>query len=300
VRYTSADEDSGRWIGFPFRDDDIVISARSKSGTTWVQMICALLIFQSADLPGRLGELSPWLDHLIEPRDAVVSRLEAQQHRRFIKTHTPLDGIVIDPGATYVVVARPPLDMAVSLYHQSANIDRARLRALTAAEDGTLRPPTPAADARPQPRPDLHDWLVGWIHRQATPTEQMDSLPGVLHHLVDATRRARTSDNIVLLRYADLVRDLEGQMRHLAQRLRIDVPDDRWQQLAAAASFPAMRDRADDLAPNALGVLKDSRAFFRNGQLGDGRAVLTDDEYAAYRERARALAPDSLLDWLHA
>jgi hypothetical protein len=45
VRYVSSDEDSGRWNGFPFRQGDIVISARSKSGTTWLQMICALLVF---------------------------------------------------------------------------------------------------------------------------------------------------------------------------------------------------------------------------------------------------------------
>ncbi len=49
LRYKSADEDSARWLGFPFRQGDIVISARSKSGTTWVQMICALLVFQNAD-----------------------------------------------------------------------------------------------------------------------------------------------------------------------------------------------------------------------------------------------------------
>ena len=52
VRYRSDDEDSGRWSGFPFRDGDIVISTRSKSGTTWMQMICALLIFQT-DGPAR-------------------------------------------------------------------------------------------------------------------------------------------------------------------------------------------------------------------------------------------------------
>ena len=52
VRYQSDEEDSGRWLGFPFRDGDIVISTRSKSGTTWVQMICALLIFQTPELPG--------------------------------------------------------------------------------------------------------------------------------------------------------------------------------------------------------------------------------------------------------
>src|ERR1700690_701421 len=104
VRYQSPDEDSGRWLGFPFRDGDIVISTRSKTGTTWVQMICALLIFGTPELPAPLAELSPWLDHLIEPRDAVYARLAAQEgHRRFIKTHTPLDGIPVDPRATYLV-----------------------------------------------------------------------------------------------------------------------------------------------------------------------------------------------------
>ena len=119
MRYTSPDEDSGRWDGFPFRDGDIVISTRSKSGTTWVQMICALLIFRTPDLPVPLSHLSPWLDWLIQPRDEVIARLEAQQHRRFIKTHTPLDGIPLDDRATYIVVARHPLDMAVDPRRQT-------------------------------------------------------------------------------------------------------------------------------------------------------------------------------------
>ena len=50
-RYQSPEEDSGRWLGFPFRDGDIVISTRSKTGTTWVQTICALLIFGAPELP---------------------------------------------------------------------------------------------------------------------------------------------------------------------------------------------------------------------------------------------------------
>jgi hypothetical protein len=96
-RYQSPDEDSARWLGFPFRDSDIVISTRSKTGTTWVQMICGLLIFQKPELPAPLAQLSPWLDHLIMPRDQVYAELAAQRHRRFIKTHTPLDGIPFDP-----------------------------------------------------------------------------------------------------------------------------------------------------------------------------------------------------------
>src|SRR3954462_4244239 len=90
VRYLSRDEDSGRWLGFEFRPGDIVISTRSKSGTTWMQMICALLVFQTPELPAPLARVSPWLDWIGEPLDAVVARLDAQPHRRFVKTHTPL------------------------------------------------------------------------------------------------------------------------------------------------------------------------------------------------------------------
>lgn len=94
VRYRSHDEDSAHWLDFPFRSGDIVISTRSKSGTTWVQMMCALLVFQTPQLPSKLSTLSPWLDWLVNPRDDVMyAHLSAQAHRRFIKTHTPLDGL---------------------------------------------------------------------------------------------------------------------------------------------------------------------------------------------------------------
>jgi len=287
-RYQSPDEDSARWLGFPFRDGDIVISTRSKTGTTWVQMICALLIFQTPDLPAPLAQLSPWLDHLIVPREQVYAELAAQEHRRFIKTHTPLDGIPLDPRATYIVTARDPLDMAVSLYHQGANIDRARLRRLT----GEPEPATP----RRAPKP-LRDWLLGWIAREEDPREQPDSLPGVMWHLSDAWAR-RAEPNVLLVHYDDLAAGLAGQMRWLAGQLGITVADQTWPALARAASFEAMRARADRLVPTA-GIFKDNAAFFRRGTSGAGREIITADELAAYHARVAQLAPPDLLVWLH-
>ena len=290
IRYHSDDEDSARWIGFPFRTGDIVISTRSKSGTTWLQMICALLVFQRTDPPGSLAELSPWLDWLVTPREQVLAALEAQQHRRFVKTHTPLDGIPLDPRATYVVVARHPLDLAVSLYHQGDNLDRERIRRLTGA---TGSPARAAA-----PRPPVREWLLSWIESVADPRERMDSLPGVLWHLKDAWAR-RDEPHVVLVHYDDLLADLEGQMRRLADRLGIEVPEERWPELVGAATFRQMQTHADRLVPDPSGVLKDSAAFFRRGGSGAGRELLTDAELAHYRERAALLAPPELLDWLH-
>jgi aryl sulfotransferase len=289
VRYRSADEDSGRWAGFEFRPGDIVISTRSRSGTTWMQMICALLVFQVPDLPAPLGQLSPWLDFLATPRDEVLARLDAQRHRRFIKTHTPLDGIPLDPRATYIVVARHPLDMAVSLYHQGDNIDRARMRELTGQ-------PEPAGP--PRPRLPVKEWLLGWIGSGDDPRQAMDSLPGVMWHLSDAWAR-RGEPNVLLFHYDDLSADLAGQMRRLAGELGIGVPGPAWPSLVQAATFEQMRASAGRLAPGG-GVLKSSAAFFRRGSSGAGRELLTDDEFAHYLARAAELAPPDLLAWLHA
>ncbi len=287
-RYQSPDEDSARWLGFPFRTGDIVISSRSKTGTTWVQMICALLIFQAPQLPGPLAQLSPWLDHLIAAPEQVYARLAAQDHRRFIKTHTPLDGIPLDPRATYIVTARHPLDMAVSLYHQGDNIDRARLRQLT----GQPEPATP-----PPPRQPLHEWLLEWIADDADPRAYLDSLPGVMWHLSDAWAR-RNEPNVLLVHYGSLSAGLEGQMRWLAGQLGIAVPAQAWPCLVRAAMFENMSARADTLVPVA-GILKSNAAFFRRGTSGEGRRILSDEEVAAYYARAAQLAPAGMLTWLH-
>ena len=289
VHYTSPDEDSARWWDFELRDGDIVVSTRSKSGTTWAQMICLLLVLGTPELPDRLGTLSPWLDHLVSPKERVFASLAAQEHRRVIKTHTPLDGVPMDDRVTYVVVGRHPLDAAVSLYHHGDNLDRARIRELTGAPE----PETP-----PEPRPPLHEWLVGFVEWDGDPRAWLDTLPGQMLHLRDAWSR-RTAPNVVLLHYDDLLADLDGSMRSLAGRLGTQVDESLWPELVHAATFDEMRHRSMTFAPDTLGVLKDPVAFFRHGTSGDGRALLTRDELARYHHRVAALAPADLLAWLH-
>lgn len=312
MRYRSLEEDNARWEGFPFRPGDVVVSTRSKSGTTWVQMICLLLVLRTPELPRPLIELSPWLDWLVEPRDEVLARLAAQPHRRVIKTHTPLDGVPIDPRATYVVVGRHPLDMIVSLVHQGDNIDRERVRELAGQPpaDGLPAVGSPSvgepARAAGSPPPDgpppaagrrrsVAEAVARWIDRDADPRQELDSLPGVLAHLTDAWRR-RDEPNVVLVHYHDLATDLAGEMGRLAARLDLEPPTP---ELVEAARFEQMRARADRLAPDTRGVLKDPTAFFRRGRSGAGREELGAAGIARYDARAAELAPPDLLAWLH-
>ncbi len=149
-RYEAAMYDSNRWDGFALRPGDIIISTPPKCGTTWTQMICALLVLQEPELPLPLDTLSPWIDMVTRARTEVFADLAAQTHRRFIKTHTPLDGIPHDPTVTYICVGRDPRDVALSMDHHIDNMDvgafleaRERAAAIDGIELGPLRPPAP-------------------------------------------------------------------------------------------------------------------------------------------------------------
>ncbi len=279
-------EANERWVGFAHRPGDVVVSTRSKSGTTWVQVICALLVFQTPDLPASLAEISPWVDWEAEPVAAVRARLELQTHRRILKTHTPLDGLPRHPGVTYLVVCRHPLDVGLSLHHHAANIDRTRMEELSGVP--SVAPP----------EVDPATWMAWWIATNEPPEEHLDRLPGVVHHAADAWARRHEPD-VVLVHYQDLQDDLAGQMARLADRLGISIPEERWSALVEAASFDAMREWAADRVPDRLGVLRDPRAFFRSGRSGQGRALLDDDQIRTYEGRVAAMAPPDLVAWLH-
>ncbi|MDH3755299.1 MAG: sulfotransferase domain-containing protein, partial [Acidimicrobiia bacterium] len=126
-RYQGFMADSARWERFRFRSGDVVISTPSKCGTTWMQTIVGMLLFGRVDLGGPISTISPWLDALIRSDDEVFGMLEDQSHRRFVKTHTPLDGIPRRRDLTYIAVIRHPLDVALSDRDHSSNqrVDRA-------------------------------------------------------------------------------------------------------------------------------------------------------------------------------
>jgi aryl sulfotransferase len=284
-RYLSGEEDSDRWRRFPFREGDVVISTRSKSGTTLMQQICLSLMHGTAELPAPVGELSPWVDWVVEPEEVLFARLDAQPGRRVLKTHTPLDGVVLDRRARYVVVVRDPLDMAVSLYHQGDNLDRERIAELT------------GRSARPgSPRLPLLEWLLRWTMQEADPMESMDSLAGVVNHAADAWAR-RDDERVLLVRYEDLVADLGGKMRWLADRLDVHLNAAVWPSLIEGASFASMRAVASARVPDQLGVLKDPAAFFRRGTPGEGREVLGNEAVAAYYRRVRNLVARETPDY---
>jgi hypothetical protein len=187
-----------------------------------------------------------------------------------------------------------PRDAALSGDHHRENFDFAAFIGTAAMNSAALDPtnmPAPPASARER--------FWEWVDDDTPPTESRASLRGMLHDL-QTFWDAPEGVDVVLLHYDDLLTDREGQMRALAQRLGIIVPERRWPALVNAASFEEMRAQADLTAPDAQdGVWRDNQRFFHRGTSGQWRDLLDDDDLERYRARAKAIGPGDLVDWVH-
>lgn len=290
VRYRNHLVDSARWDGIPLRDGDLIIATPAKCGTTWLQLICGLLIFQTPELPQPLDALSPWIDLMTRRPDDLRAALAAQPHRRVLKSHTPLDGLPFDPRVTYLCLGRDPRDVGISLDNHLANMNLEAFLALREAATGETVAP---ADVLPEPA----DTARGRFFQWADGDDIVVSLAAMLHHLTTFWER-RQEPNVLLLHYDQLRTDLAGQMRRLAGRLGLTIEDGRWPELVRAATFEAMRERSRELVPVGP-VWHDPARFFHRGTSGQWRDLLDDDDLRRYRARVGELVDPALAAWLH-
>jgi len=263
--------DTKRWDLLEPRAGDIVVAVGDKMGTTWTQMLCALLV-HGPELPRPLAELSPWLDGGFHnhPEDSVEV-LNAQRWRRVIKTHTPLHALRYREDAFYVTCGRDPRDAFLS------GVDHATNSALPGARN-------PPSD---------RDKAFAYVLRQ------VENQGGLLDHTASFWRY-RTLPNLIFLHYADMSDDLEAEMTRLAGFLGIDRAPDEIRALCEAARFDAMRADADNLAPGAkvTGRWKSNADFFRKGRLAEWREVLSRETQDLYVATTRSRYDHAMLDWL--
>lgn len=284
--------DSERWDHFSPRAGDVIVCTSYKAGTTWTQMICALLIHQRADLPARLSDLSPWLDMRVEAIEDIIKNFEGQNHRRVIKTHTHLDGLPYYPEAHYVFCGREPRDVFMSLQNHLANADMDHAARLLAKQGVEFDPPPPLPD-------DVNDRFRLWLTAGSFEGEE-DGVPYWSHFRHCQTFwQYRHMPNIHFLHYSDLKADLEGQMRKLASALDIMVAEEKWPELVEAATFTSMKKNADKTAPDTNhGMWHSNSAFFNKGQNAQWRGVLSEESMALYDGIIPARYDAAMLAWL--
>ncbi|HEY5047499.1 MAG TPA: sulfotransferase domain-containing protein [Rhizomicrobium sp.] len=276
--------DSTIWNEFAFRDDDIVIATYAKSGTTWVQQIAAQLLFEGAEHLA-VAEMSPWLDLRVPPKPVKLAAVEAQTHRRFVKTHLPVDALVFSPRAKYLYIGRDGRDVVWSLYNHHANANALWYEALNDAP-GRVGPPIG------KPGDSVRRYFLDWLEQDGYPFWSF-------WENVASWWDIGALPNVMLLHFAQLKADLLGQMRRIAEFLGIAIDETRWPAILEHCGFDYMKAHATDSVPLG-GAFWDGGAqtFVHKGTNGRWREILTADDNARYETLAREKLGEDCARWL--
>jgi aryl sulfotransferase len=278
--------DSTVWNHFSFRDDDVVIATYAKSGTTWTQQIVGQLLFGgAADVP--VNELSPWLDLRVPTAAEKLARLDAQTHRRFVKTHLPVDALVYSPRAKYLYIGRDGRDVLWSLYNHHVNAN-AEFYAMLNDTPGRVGPPIepPCADVR--------EYFRQWLARDGYPFWPF-------WENVRSWWAIRELPNLLFVHFADLKADPEGEIRRIAEFLEVPTYAERWPAILEHCSFEWMKRHADLSAPLGGSVWDGGAGTFINkGTNGRWRDVLTADDVVRYEAAAERELGAECARWLAA
>ncbi|MGI9381959.1 MAG: sulfotransferase domain-containing protein [Methyloligellaceae bacterium] len=276
--------DSTIWNDFVFRGDDIVIATYAKSGTTWTQQIVSQLLFKGQE-GLEVAEMSPWLDLRVPPKDIKLPAIEAQTHRRFVKTHLPVDALVFSPKAKYIYVGRDGRDVVWSMYNHHANANDDWYRALNDTP-GRVGPPIE------RPNSDIRQYFRDWLEIEGHPFwpfwENIRSWWAIRH-----------LPNLMLLHFADLKNDMEGEMQKIAAFLDIAIDESKWSRMVEHCTFDYMKANAANSVPLG-GAFWDggARTFIHKGTNGRWRDVLTPDDITSYEARAVAELGEDCARWL--
>ena len=138
--------------------------------------------------------------------DERLAKLDALPYRRLIKTHSPADCIPIFTGCRYLAVYRDDRDALVSWANHRRKMRPQVIETLNAAAavDG-VAPWPPTWDGN---RDQLFDEWVDW----GTPMEHLASWWS-----------SRDEPLVLLVHFADLLADLDGEMRRISDFLSISV-----------------------------------------------------------------------------
>jgi aryl sulfotransferase len=276
--------DSTIWNDFNFRDDDIVISTYAKSGTTWVQQIVAQLLFNGEE-DMEVAEMSPWMDLRVPPKEVKLPIVEAQTHRRFLKTHLPVDALVFSEKAKYVYIGRDGRDVLWSMYNHHSTANELWYQALndTPGRVGPPieHPPTTVTEY-------YHDWLEKDGHPWWPFWENVRSWWAI-----------RDLPNVFLLHFENLKKDMPGEIRRLAEFIETPIDETRWDDILLHCSFDYMKANASKSVPLG-GAFWDGGAqtFIHKGTNGRWREVLSAEEVSRYEVRANNELEQNCVRWL--
>ena len=276
--------DSTIWNDFNFRDDDIIVATYAKSGTTWLQQIISQLLFNGQeDL--ETAEMSPWLDLRVPPKEVKLPAVESQQHRRFIKTHLPVDALVFSAKAKYIYIGRDGRDVVWSLYNHHKNANDFWYHALNDTP-GRIGP------AIEKPVESIVQYYEDWLEKDGYPFWPF-------WENVRSWWAIRDLPNVYMIHFQKMKEDMPGEIKKLAAFLDIKIDPAKWDSILEHCSFEYMKKHSTKSVPLG-GAFWDggSDTFINKGTNGRWKDMLSKEESDRYEKLAVENLGAECAEWL--
>lgn len=236
------------------RPTDVLVASYPKTGTTWTQEIC-YLILNNIDLEKANSKTLEERIPFIEIPPMGIKGFEKLPDPRVIKTHLPYEDIpqsFLQNKTKIVYIARNPKDTAVSYYHFMKMLGYF-------AYSGTLE--------------DFVDLFVN-----DTGSDHVMYHTYVKHALEYWKRR--NEGTVLFLTYEGMQKDFIGGIRKVAQFLGKTLTDEQVDQIAAHCSFESMsKNPMTNYSQGGACVRVEGSetCFMRKGKVGDWKNRFTPE-----------------------
>jgi aryl sulfotransferase len=267
------------WDDFNFRNDDIIISTYAKSGTTWMQQIVSQLIFDAQE-GLEVAEMSPWVDLRVPARDVKMPALEEQTHRRFVKTHLPVDALRFSEKAKYIYIGRDGRDVVWSMFNHHINANDTWYAALNDSP-GRVGPPIE------KPVESVLQYYHDWLDKNGEPFWPFWDNIRTWWEIKDLP-------NVHFVHFSNLKNDMPGEIKKIAEFLDIEIKPESWEKILKHCSFDYMKNNATKSTPLG-GAFWDAGAkvFVNKGTNGRWKDILSKEDCEKYERMAlEELGPD--------
>ncbi len=240
------------------RPNDVCYCSYPKSGSTWLSNVLYLILSGGEVPEGKtLRACLHWMESSW-PYPRSREDVEALPSPRIFKSHMPYDmalggGPELSP-CKYIYIARNPKDVCVSYFHFESG------KAWSGGYSG----------------PWEH-WLELFMEGRVQRGSWFDHVLSWWKH--------RNASNLLFLKYEDMKRDFDTQLRRIASYLDHDLSEEVIEKINMATSFTRMKsDRFSN--HKEIPQLED---FFRKGGIGSWKDQFTVAQSDAfdqiYRER---------------
>ncbi len=252
---------------------DVVISAGAKQGNTWMQNIAHQLRTSGDEDFETINNVCPRTEYIQSPskndaehwlrhnwENGVFKRYDF----RILSTHVPPPKLPVNGKVKYIIPVRNGKDTLVSLY---------KYRNKTTDEFKRLW--------GGQSFPSFDVCFECYLQQQPYWKMFNSWLP------------YRHQNNVLMIHFSDLKKDLEGNIRVIADFIGLSVQPDKWSGIVDRCSFKWMKEHAHHFEPCVNGISMLQRgAMIREGKINSYKNLFSREQLKRWNSIHEQLLPD--------